>query len=505
VNDFLAWFLSIGAFAAIVVLTAIAAKSFAGDPALGRRRCPRCWHELGPSGVRCTECGTSIATENAATRTRRRPWRGALAMLAILAIGVAARARFLESGPWSVAPTAFLLQATALVQGAGYRTAPWELAQRVQTGLLDDEQLRAALLLAIRGDRAAQPASAAWERKYAPILRAVLRKLPRDEPLLLELLTIPPTLRVQPVIGDGSEPFLSVEVDEWWPNVLECETTVMLPNNTTRRAVLRPDGRMQPLFVPLGAPSISERTPFVVQATIGQRFIGSDAPFAPVASLETRVDGIDRTRGAEIAATLKPVDSSLLRSALEEVFAEGLFLWRTGIPRAGMRFAVGATAREECEGVAFGVVVEMLERGVVRRTSRIWWRGGSGASSSSWLPSDEDVDALERLYARAEDAPADWTMRIRGDRYLAAFAMPVKIAAAGNERAAQASAEASHATAANTTTANTTAAPEVHSYFAGTMEFPLRVTRTEAASPARRWTLLANEPHAPQGTRHPQK
>lgn len=471
-NEFLAWFLSIGAFAAIVVCTAIAAKSFAGDPANGRRRCPRCWHELGPTGARCSECGHAVANERDVTRTRRRPWRGVAAILAILGIGVAARVRFLDSGPWSIAPTSLLLRATPLISGAGYRSAPWELAQRAQTGLLDDAQLREALALAIQGDGDAPPATAAWERKYVPILRAVLRKLPREEPMLLELMKIPPTLRVQPVLGDGTDPLLSIEIDEWWPNVVECEVTLELPNHATRRAIFRPDGRLQPLFVSLGDPSTDAREAFTVHATIGQRFLGSEAPFTPVVSLDARVEGLDREQGAAATALLKPVDSEVLRTSLEEVFAEGLFLWRSGTPRAGMRFAVGATAREECEGVAFGLVVEILERGVVRRTSNIWWRGGSGATSSSWLPSEENVEALERLHAETALMPEGWTMRIRGDRHLAAYAIPFRRRGEAPQSGAQ------------------PGSPSVHAYFDGTIELPLRVTRTEGASPARRWSAV---------------
>ncbi|MCX5652409.1 MAG: hypothetical protein NTU45_13645, partial [Planctomycetota bacterium] len=121
-SDLSAWVLSVGSFAAIVLLTAFAAKSFAGDAARGRRRCPRCWHELGPAPAtdggtddsaddstagesarrarQCGECGFAAAHEADTLRTRRRAGLGLLAVVAILAIVGAARLRFLDQGPW---------------------------------------------------------------------------------------------------------------------------------------------------------------------------------------------------------------------------------------------------------------------------------------------------------------------------------------------------------------------------------------------------------------------
>jgi hypothetical protein len=127
VSDLSAWVLSIGSFAAIVLLTAFAAKSFVGDAARGRRRCPRCWHELGPApategpdgglgdglgvglgdglareaarrALQCGECGFAAAHEADTLRTRRRAGLGILAVVAILAIVGAADTRRARSG-----------------------------------------------------------------------------------------------------------------------------------------------------------------------------------------------------------------------------------------------------------------------------------------------------------------------------------------------------------------------------------------------------------------------
>ena len=146
-SDLSAWVLSIGSFAAIVLLTAFAAKSFAGDAARGRRRCPRCWHELGPAPAtdggtddstddstdestagesarrarQCGECGFAAAHEADTLRTRRRAGLGLLAVVAILAIVGAARLRSLNQGPGSMVPTRVLLGISALAGDGGYK------------------------------------------------------------------------------------------------------------------------------------------------------------------------------------------------------------------------------------------------------------------------------------------------------------------------------------------------------------------------------------------------
>jgi hypothetical protein len=146
VSDLSAWVLSIGSFAAIVLLTAFAAKSFVGDAARGRRRCPRCWHELGPAPAtegpdgglgdglaredarrarQCGECGFAAAHEADTLRTRRRAGLGILAVVAILAIVGAARLRSLNQGPWSMVPTRVLLGISALAVDEAHCIAQW--------------------------------------------------------------------------------------------------------------------------------------------------------------------------------------------------------------------------------------------------------------------------------------------------------------------------------------------------------------------------------------------
>jgi hypothetical protein len=65
------------------------AWSLFSDHARGRKRCPKCWYDMGgaePSpDLTCPECGRAITTERELRRTRRK-WRCALSAAAIIAI-----------------------------------------------------------------------------------------------------------------------------------------------------------------------------------------------------------------------------------------------------------------------------------------------------------------------------------------------------------------------------------------------------------------------------------
>ena len=98
--DLSAWILSIGAFAAIVVCTAVAAKAIAGDPPRGRRRCPRCWHELGPDALRCAECGHEARGEADRISPAARP----ALLLGSLADAVLRQLARAGNDPWKLPP-----------------------------------------------------------------------------------------------------------------------------------------------------------------------------------------------------------------------------------------------------------------------------------------------------------------------------------------------------------------------------------------------------------------
>ena len=76
------------------------------DRSRGRRRCPRCWYDMGGvPGLTCPECGRAARNERRLFRARRRwRWVSLAAMLALLAVGTAAtpslsREHWLEWAP----------------------------------------------------------------------------------------------------------------------------------------------------------------------------------------------------------------------------------------------------------------------------------------------------------------------------------------------------------------------------------------------------------------------
>ena len=164
-----------------------------------------------------------------------------------------------------------------------------------------------------------------------------------------------------------------------------------------------------------------------------------------------------------------PVDRSELRDTIRAVFSEGLAVWASGAPRAGLRFDSRLTAGEEFAGTAIGLRVEVLEDGVVRRTSRIWWMGGSRSTTAArWLPSIEDPDAMARLFEGNAESDRRWSLRITGDERLARYA-PLPSGAPSQEP--------------------DSAEDAPRAWFSGVVEAPLRIERGDMPAPVRRWKV----------------
>jgi HEAT repeat protein len=82
------------------------------DRSRGRRRCPRCWYELGALQTRkCPECGKEATSERALLRTRRSPRAAAAAVTCIVAGLTALRGpqAVREGSGWALLPTPIIL------------------------------------------------------------------------------------------------------------------------------------------------------------------------------------------------------------------------------------------------------------------------------------------------------------------------------------------------------------------------------------------------------------
>lgn len=482
-TDLLAWTLSLGAFAAVCVCTAIAATSIAGDPPRGRRRCPRCWHELGPAdrenSRRCSECGHEAASEAETVRTRRRPMRAALAVAGVIAVVLAARVRLMDRGGWAMMPTSVLVLVLPWIDDSGFRSPAWELSQRVNDRLTSLEQDEAAVAAIVAGDDAAPPTSVTWRLKYRDLISALRARHAVDDKRLRGLLDVPPLVEVSAIPASRAPRVLSVDVEVWWPATVDCRCEVAFADGTVRHARFAPEARHPPLFVEVPE-SIAPGESFEVRlfhrprGWIGDREQGWTPAQPFVSAVPSILDAVVPQRTANWTAA----DGPELRAAVARIFEDGLILWREGTPRAGLRFNQSATMGEAFAGTAIGLRLELIEDGVVRRTSRMWWRGGTLRAPARWIPSVEDADALDRLY-RA-DGEGAWSLRITGDERLATFALePDEMVDAKPGADATARADAPDGE------------PEpfvpLTRWFSGSFEIPIRVTRRNEVSPPRRW------------------
>ena len=414
--------------------------------------------------MQCAECGHTARDEADVTRSRRQIGRALLAIAGVIAIAVAARVRLLDRGVWSIAPTSVLLLAAPAVDDGGYRSAPWELAYRVRSGAASDAQALEAFALFVEGDDAARPPSTEWRAKYRDLGSAAIARLGVASPALLRLYEIPPAFEIAAIPGaviDGvrTPALLSLDADVWWPDGSEGRLTIEFADGTSRTAEFRPDGRYPALLLELPADA---KPGDPLRLTMEHRRAGSlEAEKAweahPVAL------GVLPAWSATARMQWTPVNSAEMREAITRVFDSGLAVWSAGSPRAGMRFDQRLTAGELFQSTAVGLRVEILEDGVVRRTSRMWWMAGGDPTQPQWLPTAEDSEAMARLFEQGpESSGPRWTLRVTGDEGLAHHAAIDR----GPNGATR--------------------------WYSGQLEVPLAVERMNSPSPARRWRLQSH-------------
>ena len=109
---------------AVIAALALAAIGWciAGDRARGRRRCPKCWHDLSATpGLTCSECGFSARGEADLHRTRRRVGLAAVLSLGLFTAALVVRLQVSGESLWSLLPARVPI---ALLPHLPPRTAP---------------------------------------------------------------------------------------------------------------------------------------------------------------------------------------------------------------------------------------------------------------------------------------------------------------------------------------------------------------------------------------------
>jgi hypothetical protein len=122
------------------------------DRSRGRKRCPRCWYELGDipptqsegrTGWVCPECGHLSHKAKSLLRTRRR-WRVAIlgAVLGAASWPVANLPGIRANGWWSLAPRVVLIAALPQLESGGsidWRAPRNQLLEHLQRRIFNDE------------------------------------------------------------------------------------------------------------------------------------------------------------------------------------------------------------------------------------------------------------------------------------------------------------------------------------------------------------------------------
>jgi len=182
----MSWLFPTIAWTLAAIALALLAWALFWDRARGRKRCPKCWYDMGGASpdedgaFTCPECGRSIKTPRHLARTRRR-WRFA-ALAVVLAIGASVCAAWpawsqaQQRGWLSLIPTSIVIECLpmggvdgpfgeTLFQRMGVK--PWRNGQ-FETTITDADKLHMVNRIAT-GNVLARPVSERWRRSYGAL------------------------------------------------------------------------------------------------------------------------------------------------------------------------------------------------------------------------------------------------------------------------------------------------------------------------------------------------
>jgi hypothetical protein len=480
-------------------------RALFADRAGGRRRCPKCWHNLHETpGLRCPECGHAVRKEAHFFRTRRRYGSALLLLVALLSSAFYVRLAATGQSLFDYAPNWLLLR--AIVLSSTQPNAPDRireaLAARVMRKELSADDLAQLVERIVEGDADARPVSPAWEIRYGELIVLIAthaldaqvrtgdQQAPaaNDAPYLAAFArfrTLPPRVQVRgPATWPADEPLLTeITVEEWWPPTTSARVTIRdLHDGSVRTVGLDSGGQSAPAYqlalAPLGpaesGPSDGEVTRRL-EITIETRptlLDGTRDPDAAWSGLWKTTESLSLRRADPVA--LEPVTDAATDDAIRSVFGAGIVAWRSGWRRLGLRFDPSRTNDESMRGMLIGLDIEVREGERVRRRSQMWWPAGGGVQLTRWEILTEDAEGLDGLFAEsavvdesgAEPAPsAAWTLRIRGRPEIALRAL------------------------ATLRGPGVTATPYTRAW-TGDITLPIEVRAVESASPRRRWFTL---------------
>jgi hypothetical protein len=417
--EWVQWVAGVGAFLLLIAFVAAAWWAWYGDRSKGRRRCPKCWHDLSHTpGAICGECGYHGPEERVFYKSRRRP---ALALLAILACALLCSFvidRANVRGWAGFIPTSVLLWSVPYADDRNGMVI-LELERRMSSQEFGDSAwLKLAERIA-KGDAGARPATEAWELKYGRILARWDNRMltsgddEQQEAIHRMLMDIPAGVRATSrlVWPEGVPPTVDVRILDWW-----------WPEDTQMRVTATPD-------VPGAKPDVHVRYRRPIQRRSYSIYLPELEPGdheveiefvcqRRMASNESWAELVERTitvplhiEPAQDEPVMKGVSSEAMDAAIRRCFSTGLSRHTTGSLPVRVGLDVRQTYMDLFNNVGIGVRIDVLRNGVLARQLDIWWVGGAGAipRQHAWeVPMWDDAVLL------APDSEDDqWSLRVR--------------------------------------------------------------------------------------------
>ncbi|MBL9119128.1 MAG: hypothetical protein JNL80_04350 [Phycisphaerae bacterium] len=446
------------------------------DRSRGRRRCPRCWHDMQETpGLRCPECGSTVRSEARFFATRRHWRRATFLLIGLIVMAMVVRVQMTEENLFEYAPTWFLTNSLPYAPSSTTDPVTEALQARIARKALTPEQIAEVGRRIREGDASAPPTSLRWQSRYGVLLQSLMAQgldaLERgqlDDPALVVLESfrdLPPLATLTaPREWPAHEPLIvELAIDEWWPPMTYARVRVRDEHDGTERIMgLDSGGAAAPrypfAFAPIGENETQRRFSVTVEARKTAPNGGPD-PSQPWCAAHVSTSTLSLRRVEPI--DLKPFSGKEADDAVRSVFARGLVAWRQGWRRYGLMFDASRTGDESFDGTLLGLDIELTQGDTVRRHSRIWWPAGRSATLARWEILFEDPEPLASLTTGSEG----WSIRVRGRRDIAVRAL------------------------ASVAGVSPTATPFTR-YWEGDVMIPLEVRVNENASPRRRWFAL---------------
>jgi hypothetical protein len=404
---------------ALVICLGVAATWWGlfGDRARGRRRCPRCWHDLSHTpGMTCSECGYTAAHEGALHRRRRR-------LLAAVAGAVVASLaatwgieQIQHEGVTAMLPTRVILVSLPLVGGA-HEGLTAELTTRMGRRRLGDTDYRTLIKRCLRGDPWARPVTAAWEAKYGGLLDQCRDAAPEDIDLERRLLALPARIELgtRQQWPRDAPVCLDLDVQHWWT-----------PGTSCRIRLTPKWGGAEPVTIVASGASLRPRPfPLVIDPPPDAAALDFDLELerrlpSPQATWEHMQEvsiSVPLALEGSLAEAMQPAEDEDLHDAVVSTFNQGVIKWTGGRSPVRVRFTPYLTRVPELEDTAIGACVEILRDGILARRLDLWWPARPGAYDEGvgWRVDYEDVELL----MEANETDGHWQMRVRGDPAIA--------------------------------------------------------------------------------------